>query len=400
MVCHLPEDPLNRHARFILTCAPPSAKSWFQQIRDLCSQYGLPTPLQQLDNPLPKEAFKSFVKKNIVDYWQTLLRVEASLLSSLQYFKPELYSLTKAHYMWTTAASNPFECSKSTILARMASGRYRTEMLCRHWSTNRAGHCRAPSCQQIPGTLEHLLVVCPALDTVRERLYQMWLEKSVMFPTLHSIIREVLKSNENFKVQFIIEPLAFPQLATMSKLHGPKFIEQISYITRTFAFYIHREYQKILKIIKNDPIPSDNTMSIISNPVIFAVDPVSHPSADVLHLQAVQHNSGDEQCLTDQYMPSDISRASPNLVGPTIPSPVHTNTHNDCTPAQTCVTDVQQSSSDSAVQLVSQYQSVPSQSHGQVPGSNSGGGEHHCLGALQLSSSHPSTHHHPCSGTL
>jgi hypothetical protein len=228
MVCHLPGDPLNRHARYILTCAPPSAKSWFQQIRDLCSQYGLPTPLQQLDNPLPKEAFKSFVKKNIVDYWQTLLRVEASLLSSLQYFKPELYSLTKAHYMWTTAASNPFECSKSTILARMASGRYRTEMLCRHWSTNRAGHCRAPSCQQIPGTLEHLLVVCPALDTVRERLYQMWLEKSVMFPTLHSIIREVLKSNENFKVQFIIEPLAFPQLATMSKLHGLLYSQRIS----------------------------------------------------------------------------------------------------------------------------------------------------------------------------
>ena len=228
MVCHLPEDPLNRHARFILTCAPPPAKSWFQQIRDLSSQYGIPTTLKLLDSPLPKEAFKAMVKKKIVEYWEALLRVEASPLRSLHYFKPELYSLTRAHYMWTTAASNPFECSKSTILARMASGRYRTEILCRHWSTNRAGHCRAPSCHQTPGTLEHLLVACPALGTVRERLYQMRLEKTVMFPALHSTIKEVLKSDESSKVQFIIEPLALPQLAAMSTLYGSTFIEQLS----------------------------------------------------------------------------------------------------------------------------------------------------------------------------
>jgi hypothetical protein len=64
----------------------------------------------------------------------------------------------------------------------------------------------------MPGTLEHLLVTCPALDTVRERLYTMWLERTVMFPELHSTILEVLKSDENLKVQFILEPLAFPQL--------------------------------------------------------------------------------------------------------------------------------------------------------------------------------------------
>ena len=159
MVCHLHGDPLNLHAKYILTTAPPSAKSWFQQIRVLCSQYGLPNPLQLLSNPPPKETFKSQVKRKIIGYWEALLRVEASPLGSLKYFKPELYSLTKAHYIWTSAASNPFECSKSTVLAKMVSGRFRTEMLSRHWSANKAGYCRAPSCQKMPGTLEHLLVV-------------------------------------------------------------------------------------------------------------------------------------------------------------------------------------------------------------------------------------------------
>ena len=81
----------------------------------------------------------------------------------------------------------------------------------------------------------------------------MWLERSVMFPALHSIIREVLNSHESLKVQFILEPLAFPNIAKLTKLYGQQFIEQLSYLTRTFAFYIHKEYQKILKLIKDNP---------------------------------------------------------------------------------------------------------------------------------------------------
>ena len=113
-------------------------------------------------------------------------------MRSMKYFKSESYSLTRCHYMWTTAASNPYECSKSTVLANMISGRFKTEALCRHWSTNRSGYCRAPTCNQVYGTLEHLLVSCPALVSVRERLYTMWLDKSVMFPSLHATIRDIL----------------------------------------------------------------------------------------------------------------------------------------------------------------------------------------------------------------
>ena len=186
MICHLPEDPLNIHGKHILTNAPPSAKSWFQQIRDCCALYGLQDPLQLLKFPPSKEKFKSDAKKRIVDYWHKNFTAETRKLKSLKYFKAELYSLTSPHYMWSRAASNPFECSKSSVLAKFVSGRYRTDMLCRHWSKNRNGFCRAPSCTSTPGTIEHILATCPALSTTRERLYQMWLDKSVMFPTLHS----------------------------------------------------------------------------------------------------------------------------------------------------------------------------------------------------------------------
>jgi hypothetical protein len=424
MVCHMPGNPLHSHARYILTSAPASAKSWFQKIRDLCLQYGLPNPLQLLDEPATKEAFKSEVKLKVVEYWQSLLRIEASPLGSLKYFKPELYSLTKTHYMWTAAASRPFECSKSTILCRMASGRYRTEVLSRHWSTNKAGHCRAPTCQQIPGTLEHLLVACHGLTDTRERMYQMWLEKSVMFPVLHSTIREVLVSVEELKVQFIMEPLAFPQLLSAYKLHGQVFINQLSYLTRTYAFNIHREYQKLIDLPIDDNHPS-NQIPDISNSLYFPADPLSQedptrlcqtnvhskdcngspsrpttyhntqkpcsplqsgsshhsadhdsqPSAGIVHQHAAQ-DGGAELHLPDQCLPTERSHASSTCVNPVIPSAALNSIASDSAPAQTCVTDVQQSYSDTTVRLVSpECQSV--HSHSQAHGSTSGGGRHH-----------------------
>ena len=119
-------------------------------------------------------------------------------------------------------------------------------MLKRYWSTNRSGSCRAPSCQDTPGTLEHLLTECPALSKTRERLFQMWLERTVMFPTLHATIRSVLDSDTQQIVQFVLEPLAFPPILENFKSHGINFTHQLSFLTRTFAFYMHREYQKVI----------------------------------------------------------------------------------------------------------------------------------------------------------
>ena len=273
MVCHLPEDPLHTHAVHVLTSVPAKSKSWFQQVADICSKYGLPGPLHLLCNPLPKGIFKKLVKRKIVEHWEAVFRAEVASLTSLKYFKSELYSLKNPHYMWTTAASNPYECSKSTVLARMASGRHRSEALCRHWSTNKHGYCRAPTCHEVYGTLEHQLATCPALNIVRERLYSMWLERSVMFPTLHSTIRNILKSDESTITQFILEPLAFQELLTNSHIHGNQFIQQLSYLTRTFAFYIDKEYKKLLKQLDLNP-PYQSNMSNQSdrtNPVLVAV---------------------------------------------------------------------------------------------------------------------------------
>ena len=92
----------------------------------------------------------------------------------------------------------------------------------------------------------------------------MWLEKSVMFPNLHATIRAILVSPAPTIAQFILEPLAFQLILSDFLTLGDKYAQQLAYMTRTFAFYIHREHQKLLKIYNNPP-PKNNNFAQISN---------------------------------------------------------------------------------------------------------------------------------------
>ena len=129
MICHLPTDPLHLHAHHVLTLAPPSANSWFQQVRDLCRKYGLPHPSTLLNNPMSKEKFKRLAKLKVTEYWRNVLFSECVHLESLTYFDPHKCSLQTPHPIWSSAASSSYKCNKAFVVARMVSGRYRTEMM-------------------------------------------------------------------------------------------------------------------------------------------------------------------------------------------------------------------------------------------------------------------------------
>ena len=167
MICHLPDDPLHARAKFALSTCDKGSKSWFSQVRGLCLQYGLPHPLHLLHEPLSKSKFKKLVRFRVVDYWESKLRAEVLSLDSLKYFKPEFHSLLYPHPILWTAGANPYEVSKALIQCKMLSGRYRSEVVARHWSNNPNGFCFAPTCAQVPESLEHILLYCPSYQSSR-----------------------------------------------------------------------------------------------------------------------------------------------------------------------------------------------------------------------------------------
>jgi hypothetical protein len=268
MICHLPSDPLNTHARHVLMTAKSSANSWFQQIREHCLLYGLDHPLHMLDFPPSKSSFKRQAKEQITTYWENLLKDEAAHLPSLHYFVLTNCSLSAPHLIWTTATSSSFECRKASVLAKMMSGRFRSEHLARHWSKNKLGYCLADTCGETTGDLEHLLVHCPALTSTRERLWTMYFEHSVMYPALFQFLSRLEKSLPQVMVQFLMDPTAFPEIWEIWKLFGQPAIDHVYYLTRTYVYYIYRQKQILLGLWTCDNFQTKNNKRHDKHPTI------------------------------------------------------------------------------------------------------------------------------------
>ena len=143
----------------------------------------------------------------------------------------------------------------------------------------------------------------------------MWLERSAMFPSLHANIRDILDSDEDQIVQFILEPLAFPEIFESFRIHGNIFIQQLSYLTRTFAFYIDKEYKTIVKLGELNP-PTQLTVNNLSNPFPAVVPcdacPVVQINSTNLARTTLQSRQSDVQsngCQDKQVAPNRVVQA-------------------------------------------------------------------------------------------
>ena len=159
-------------------------------------------------------------------------------------------------------------------------------MLCRFWTNNRNGHCLASTCEGVSGTLEHLLAVCPALEHIRHRLHSLWCLKTVDCPPLHSLILKILGSAPATQVRFILDSTASPDLLSLTQMHGPEIMDRVLYLTRTWAFSIHKHKLMLLgrwPEFKNNRIIKYKTDSPQSEPSMPppTTDPLSESSTHV-----------------------------------------------------------------------------------------------------------------------
>jgi hypothetical protein len=244
MISRLPGTIIHKIADYQLSTAKPSSGSWFLQIRELCLKYNLEPPLTLLHNPQTKEMFKKSVKSKVIDFWESHLRAEAASLQdhSLKYFHASFMSLTKPHPLWSTSGSNPFEIHKAVIQARMLSGRYVTDKLSRHWTRNKSGIYLTPGCSgQHIGSLEHLLLFCPALTEARSGIIKLCLTVASESDDLRNIIYTMLSGQTVEKVmQFILDCSTMPEVIRLSQNSTQDTLERLFYISRSWCYTMHR----------------------------------------------------------------------------------------------------------------------------------------------------------------
>ena len=243
-----PENILHQHGRHVLL--NPDKKtlrwSWFATIRLLSQQYGLPDRLLILQSPPTHFYWKKLTKLKVLDWWQTKFRGEIDTLTSLEFFQPSYMSLSSPHPLWTTAGS-PFEVRKATISARMLSGRYRTDYLARHWSkTNPEGLCRLPGCNNELGTLQHILLTCPALTDARAKAISHWSSFLVPRPWLFPLVDHYSLGEEQHFLQFLLDPSVLPPFISASKSNC-EILPACFYLARTWNFTIHLTREKLMK---------------------------------------------------------------------------------------------------------------------------------------------------------
>ena len=249
MICRLKNSVSHEVASTLLSSEVVPSKSWIYQIQEHCLQYDLPDPVHQLQDPLQKDAFKRLVKKNVIDYWEQLLRAEAAdpRYSSLTFFKPEFMSLSSPHPVWTTCGSSPSAIAMATVQARMISGRYRSESLCRHWSKNRDGICLlSPSCVNTPEDIPHILTACSGLSSTRDKLVLYTLKYSARVPTISSLILSLCSPTNPSFVQFLLDCSCLPEVIEATQLLGQDVLWHLFAITRTWVYTLHKARLRLL----------------------------------------------------------------------------------------------------------------------------------------------------------
>ena len=240
---------LRRLAVNTLSVSKPSSRSWFLQVRSLCAKYSLPDPLTILSTPSSKHSFNKAVKSKITDFWEQKLRSDAALLSSLEYFKPQFYSLSKPHPIWTSAGNNPHEAEKACCQARMLSGRFWSCWLARHWLGDPSGSCSLPTCHldPTPGTLTHILLYCEDLSVTRQRVFFLWSEylrdKPYLFPVVE---RYTVDCPDTERMQFILDCTVLPDVIDLHQQLGKMVHDSLLYLTRTLCYSIDKTRSKLM----------------------------------------------------------------------------------------------------------------------------------------------------------
>ena len=151
-------------------------------------------------------------------------------------------SLQVTHPIWTTCGSNSYEVSKAIIQAKMLSGRYRTDQLIRHFSEN-DGSCTLCN-MSFPGSIEHLLLKCPALEETRRYLLEDLNKRKYSSANTNLVIKTCFQKEE-MTLQLLLDSSVLPQVISFVQTDGPQLLNELFHFSRAWCYTIHKNRLKL-----------------------------------------------------------------------------------------------------------------------------------------------------------
>ena len=153
--------------------------------------------------------------------------------------------------MLSYSFGNSLDARALTIQLMLLSGRYRTEKLRRHWSSNKMGYCVYPSCTNLKqiDDEEHFLLYCQALNCERRRLCSKIFSYSCDKPVLSNLLTKYLYGDDDLlKMQFLLDASTLPDIISASQLHGISILAECAKIGRLWCWCMHATRLRTLKM--------------------------------------------------------------------------------------------------------------------------------------------------------
>ena len=175
--------------------------SWFIKMEGILEKYNLPHPLELLENPPKKEAWKNLYKTNLKNYWTKQQNEEIEEKNSLKYLttakKPG-----QPHHIWKSSKSNPADTKKAMIKARLATGTYRLQTD-KHRFTKGQQTPTCKLCQEEQEDTKHFLLKCKQLAPKREPYLRKL--KYVMQTQLDTSVISTIENSEELMEQLLVD---------------------------------------------------------------------------------------------------------------------------------------------------------------------------------------------------
>ena len=160
-----------------------------------------------------------------------------------KYFKPHFMSLQVPHSLWLTCGTNSYEICKATIQAKMLSGRYRTDHLLRHFTDN-DGSCTLCKGDFSSGSIEHLLIYCPALVSTRKHLHENLKRSKNLREQTKSLILSYFQDGKD-TMQLLLDGSALPEIIRIRQTEGKQILHEIFSFSRNWCYTIHKTRLKL-----------------------------------------------------------------------------------------------------------------------------------------------------------
>ena len=112
-----------------------------------------------------------------------------------------------------------------------------------HWTQNKSGKCLLPNCSPFSvGSLEHLLLHCSSLVSIRSKLLCLLSSVAEEHIVLKTIIFNAILSHDHSELmQLLLDCTTMQPVIETYRVFGTHIRDRLLYIGRTWCYSIHRE---------------------------------------------------------------------------------------------------------------------------------------------------------------